>query len=55
MALQEMLLHLIPNMYSDIVILKLLPYLLRVNELFYHDMQISWPDSDSPPIRLSDS
>ena len=22
---------------------------------FYHDMQISWPDSDSPPIRLSDS
>ena len=22
---------------------------------FYHDMQISWPDSGSPPIRLSDS
>ena len=23
--------------------------------IFYHDMQISWPDSGSPPIRLSDS
>ena len=23
--------------------------------LFYHDMQISWPESGSPPIRLSDS
>ena len=23
--------------------------------LFYHDMQIIWPDSRSPPIRLSDS
>ena len=22
---------------------------------FYHDMQISWPDSGSPPIRLPDS
>ena len=21
---------------------------------FYHDMQISWPDSGSPPIRLAD-
>ena len=26
-----------------------------VGDLFYHDMQISWPDSGSPPIRLSDS
>ena len=26
-----------------------------VSNPFYHDMQISWPDSGSPPIRLSDS
>ena len=26
-----------------------------VSDLFYHDMQISWPDSGYPPIRLSDS
>ena len=26
-----------------------------VSETFYHEMQISWPDSGSPPIRLSDS
>ena len=25
------------------------------NASFYHDMQISWPDSGSPPIRLLDS
>ena len=25
------------------------------SNVFYHDMQISWPDSGSPPIRLSDS
>ena len=28
---------------------------LEHNDTFYHDMQISWPDSGSPPIRLSDS
>ena len=27
----------------------------RNDFVFYHDMQISWPDSGSPPIRLSDS
>ena len=26
-----------------------------INFKFYHDMQINWPDSGSPPIRLSDS
>ena len=30
-------------------------WLGSVRHLFYHDMQISWPDSSSPPIRLSDS
>ena len=25
------------------------------NCFFHHDMQISWPNSGSPPIRLADS
>ena len=27
----------------------------KMSLIFYHDMQISWPDSGSPPIRLLDS
>ena len=34
---------------------KLLGLTLYHNELFYHDMQISWQNSCSPPMRLPDS
>ena len=30
-------------------------HLSMINPLFYHDMQISWPNPGSPPIRWLDS